>query len=162
MSFQKRMSAARAHEELVMNELSRRGWVAEPFGQGQLSERMRGALREVDTPVRWMADIIAAKPYPARMVIRFIDAKAGDRWRETGNHDIEQAALDSAENWVEFSGKQCEFFYVFGDLGVISPMDARELVKPGQFRGSGSGTPFVLLPAAACVPFDAVFGQPAR
>lgn len=161
-SFAKRMAAAIAHERQVCDALRVRGWTAEPFGQGQVSEPLRQQWRKVPTLSRWMADIIAAKTFPSRTLVVFIDAKAGIRYRNTGNHDIEVSALESAEKWIEFSGDECPYYFVFKDGSVATPGMVRELAVRGTYRDSGSGTPFVLIPAVACRPFDSIFGIPAR
>lgn len=155
-SFERRLATAVAFEEKVVAALVERGWQAERFGQGQLSEEMRKLLRRVETAVRWMPDIIAAQQFTVKTRLVFIDAKAGEKWRETGNHDVEAAALVGAELWRDYSG--CETFFVFTDGGVIDPATYRELAQPGRFAGSGSGTPFYLAPRAACQRFDGVFG----
>jgi hypothetical protein len=155
--FSRRLEVAKEFEQKVIAELTLRGWLAEPFGQGQLSDEMREIIRRVNTPVRWMPDIICAKRLTATTSLRFIDAKAGDKWRETGNHDIEAAALDGAEKWESMSG--CPVHFVFNDGGVISPTVFRELAAPGTFRGLGSGTPFLLVTREACQRFDAVYGS---
>lgn len=154
--FERRLEVATAFEDKVVAALIERGWRAERFGQGQLSEEMREIIRRVNTPTRYMPDIIAARPCPAGTRLSFVDAKAGEKWRETGNHDIETAALEGAEMWESYS--RCEVFFVFSDGGTITPKVYRELATPGRFRGVGSGTPFVLVPRAACMRFDAVFG----
>jgi hypothetical protein len=156
--FQGRLAAAHAHEDRVRASLLLRGWAAEPFGQGQLTPEMRDYLRRVPTSVRWMPDIIAAKQFAARTQVVFVDAKAGDRYKDTGNHDIELAALDAAEKWIQLAGDACPYYFVFDDGGVLTPSVARELGDPGVWRGNGSGTPFLLVPSIACQSFDGVFG----
>jgi Holliday junction resolvase len=37
--------------------------------------------------------------------------------------------------------------------------DTIDLGRPGSFRGNGSGTPFMLIKATDCVPFDEIFGS---
>lgn len=158
--FRNRLAPAQEFEQRVVGALLERGWAAEPFGQGQLTPAMRDHIRRVDTAVRWMPDIIAAKRFAAQTLITFTDAKAGEKWRETGNHSIEAAALASAEKWIEMSGDRCPYYFVFADGGVATPSVIRELGRPGAFRGVGSGTPFLLLPVSACQKFDAIFGTP--
>lgn len=157
-SFRKRIEDAQKHEQDVINALLARDWFAEPFGQAMLSEQMRDHLRRVETSVRWMPDIIAAKNIAGKEHIVFIDAKAGERYKETGNHDIENAALESAKRWIKLSG-DCPYFFVFGDGGVATPDDVLENGWDGTFRGSGSGTPFKLFPSDICRQFDTVFGE---
>lgn len=154
--FARRLEVATAFEERVVAALIERDWRAERFGQGQLSTEMRDIIRRVKTPVRYMPDIIAAKRFSAHTRLVFVDAKAGDRWKDTGKHDIETAALDGADLWQQYSG--CDTYFVFSNGDTITPQTFRELAAPGTFRGSGSGTPFMLATRAACSRFDDVFG----
>jgi hypothetical protein len=157
-TFRTRLASALEHEKNVTKALTERGWLAEQFGQAMLSEPMRDHLRRVKTSVRWMPDIIAAKSFPAGERIIFVDAKAGEKHKETGNHDVERAALESAERWIELSGGQCPYYFVFSDGGVATPGDVREACWDGFYNGNGSGTPFVLFKADLCRPFHTVFG----
>lgn len=154
--FERRLETATAFEEKVAAALVDRRWRAERFGQGQLSEEMRSIIRRVNTPTRYMPDVIAAKRARDLTRLVFVDAKAGEKWRETGKHDVETAALDGAELWEKYSG--CEVFFVFTNGDTITPKVFRELAEPGRYRGIGSGTPFLLVPRSACEKFDAVFG----
>lgn len=157
-SFRQRLEAGLIFEQQAIAQLMVRGWLAESFGQGQLSPEMRDILREIDTPVRGMPDIIAAKRGRDQPVVRFIDAKAGEKWRETGNHDVETYALENAEEWVRMS--KCQVYFLFTDRQVITPAVFREMARPGVFRGAGSGTPFMIVSREVCQPFDVVFGPP--
>jgi hypothetical protein len=154
--FERRLEVATAFEEKVAAALIDRGWRAERFGQGQLSVEMRDVIRRVTTAVRYMPDIIAAKRFAAATRLVFIDAKAGEKYRRTGKHDVEAAALDGAEKWQEYS--QCPVYFVFTNGDTITPQVFRELCTPGEYRGAGSGTPFLLIPRAACSRFNDIFG----
>jgi hypothetical protein len=154
--FERRLEAATVFEVKVVAALIERDWRAERFGQGQLSEEMRDVIRQVQTSVRYMPDVIAAKKFKAVNRLMFVDAKAGEKYRETGNHDVETAALEGAEKWQQFS--DCPVYFVFTNGDTITPQVFRELGKPGPYRGVGSGTPFLLIPRSACTPFDATFG----
>src|SRR5262249_21810206 len=156
MSFELRIRKATQFERRVLDALRARGWTAELFGQGQLPEDVRAHLRQVDTPVRWMPDIIACKEYPVRALTVFVDAKAGERWRQTNKHAVEQSAAESANRWKEFSN--CDTYFVFTDWSVTIHSTVLELDERGPDYGNGSGTPFLLVPRVACTPFDAVFG----
>jgi hypothetical protein len=96
MSFDRRMREAHELEGAVLDALRARGWTAEPFGQGQLPEDVQAILRQVETPVRWIQDIIECKKFAAHTLAVFVDAKAGERWRKTDRHGIEQSAAESA------------------------------------------------------------------
>jgi hypothetical protein len=156
-SFERRMERAVAFECAVRDAITERGWYAEPFGQAQLTSGMRDALRLVQpsTLVRWMPDIIAAKNFGGRQRVIYVDAKAGDKWRTTGRHDFEVNAVESAHRWVEYSN--CPTYFVCSDWSVFTPDIVREVGQLGSYRGSGSGTPFLLVRAAAGMRFDALF-----
>lgn len=163
MSFDARLAMGRELEARVVEALRVRGWSAEPFGQSLLSSQIRNGMRQVVPPVsvRWMPDIIATKPrdYERRMLLVFIDAKAGITYQRTGNYDIEIAALETAERWTMFALGSW-FFFVFDDLRVLSPSVVRTHGRPGPYRGQGSGTAFLLVRATHALPFDDIFGLP--
>jgi hypothetical protein len=156
MTVWKRLEGALVFERQVLDALLRRGWSAEPFGQGQMSNAIHDLIRGIPTHARWMPDIIAAKKFAARTMLIFVDAKSGERWRETGRHDIETAAVEAADAWADYS--QSPTYFVFPDGGVTTPERVKAMAMPGKFRGNGSGTPFVLLDTRICEPFDAIFG----
>jgi hypothetical protein len=156
MSFDQRIRKAHEFECTVLDALRVRGWTAELFGQGQLFEDVRAILRQVKTPVRWMADIIGCKKFAARTLTVFVDAKAGELWRRTNKHDVEQSAAESAHRWAEFSN--CPVYFVFTDWSVTIPATVLELDERGPDYGNGSGMPFLLVPRIACTTFDAIFG----
>lgn len=156
-TFAARMAEAALHEQAVLNEIRCRGWIAEPFGQGQLPERVRDLLRKhSSTLVRWMPDIIAMKQFPNGMQLRFVDAKAGNKWETTGNHDVEIKALESADAFYSYA--KAPVYFVFTDMGAAAPEDIWDVGWQGPNYGNGSGTPYLLFPAAVCRPLDATFG----
>lgn len=159
-TFRDRIALAEHHEATVIGMLHDRDWHAEPFGQAQLSEPMRRSLRHIGTFARWMPDIIATRNTTGRPTVIYIDAKAGKRYLDTGNHDIEVAALEAAERWVQFNNQECPYYFVFDDGATTTPADVRDNCRPGRYNGNGSGTPFVLFPRETCRPFNTVFGHP--
>lgn len=158
-TFDSRMEAGKKHEWDVLQALIRRSWDAEFFGQALLSDRMRSYLKTVKTGVRWMPDIVAARNINGRNIVTFVDAKAGERYKDTGNHDIETAALEAAEKWIELSNNNCPYFFVFADWTLATPGDVRDSCWDGPYVGNGSGTPFKLFPCSKTRPFDEVFGS---
>lgn len=154
-AFSDRLADGLMLERRVIEQLGQRGWLAEPFGQGLLSPAMRRRLRRTKSPARWLPDIVAARRLPnSRTELIFIDTKRGRD--DTDLHAVEVAALAAAESWSEFS--RCPFWFVLGDqLDVIAPDAVRATSRPGPDRGHGSGTPYVLVPQAACRTF-AIFG----
>lgn len=157
-TFKTRLATALPHEAAVLARLREAGWTAGPYGQGQLKE-VRDELRHLDTPLRWAPDIIAIRTYPTghkRLV--FVDAKAGSRWRTTGNHGVEMAALKAADEHERAFGGNV--FFVFSDFGVAHSERIWSCWKPGPRYGNGSDTPYVIFKREICVPFEAQFGQP--
>jgi hypothetical protein len=146
---------------LIKMDLRRKGWIVESFGQGQLSAATRMALCTcVDsegqpTALRWLPDLLAVCGHVAVL----IDAKSGERWRTTGNLDIEKAALAAA---VRFShALKVDVYFIFTDGSAIS---ARELDRCAKWdvswRGRGSGTPFWLFrkgDTRPCLDLEAVY-----
>lgn len=158
-TFQQLIKTAELQETAIVEALRNRGWTAEKFGQGQLTEELRNHLRRVPTYVRWLPDIIAGRQHPHTTHIIFIDAKGGTTYQRTGNHDIQTTALEAAERWIEFTNHTCHYFYVFDDWSVSTPGDVRENCWDGRYVGNGSGTPFKLFPTSITKSFDAVFGS---
>lgn len=157
-TWHERRALAEPFEDHVIGLLRDSGWDAERFGQGQLSETMRLHLRQIKPPtaVRWLPDIIAGRTTALRTsTIRYVDAKAGETWRKTGNHAVEVSPVNADDEWQLYSGT--EVFYVFTDGGVATP----ERVRATGWKCCGVGphrTDFWLFPRVACKPFEAVFG----
>lgn len=144
MSFDARLVKATAFEDAVIEKLRECGYLADRFGQGQLPERQRALLRFHDTQVRWMPDIACSRRFAKSSLFMFLDAKAGDTYLRTGNHDIEKASLDALVEWKRFS--KLPTFIITSDWKVHDPERILNLCWSGYFRGTGSGTPFVLWP----------------
>lgn len=158
-TFETRLASGSAHEANVLTLLRMAGWDAEPFGQGQLTAGMRTHLRRYTpiTPIRWMPDIIAGRVTNVGIQqVIYVDAKAGERWRDTGNHDVETAALETATAWEAWT--KCPVHYVFADFKVVGPERIWECGTPGPHYGNGSGTPYLLFPTDICEWFSVKFG----
>lgn len=166
MSFERRIREAKLFEDAVLAAVRQSVWDAEPFGQGQLTQGMHDHLRRYRTddggatPLRWLPDLIAARRMPhGKTAVRLIDAKAGERWKKTGNHDVEKAALDAAELWEQSFGVPVYFVFTdwsFATVGMLRDMELRD----GPCYGNGSDTPYWLFAASSCTPFDALFPRP--
>jgi hypothetical protein len=158
--FDGRLGPHEALCSLMKMDLRRKGWIVESFGQGQLSAAMRMALQGVadragqPTPLRWLPDLLAVCGHVAVL----IDAKSGERWRTTGNLDIEKAALAAA---VRFSDAlKIDVYFIFSDGSAISAVQLDHCAKwDVSWRGRGSGTPFWLFQKAdtwPCLDFETV------
>lgn len=159
MNFSARKAMAAQHEKAVAARLESAQWNVDPFGQGLLPERQRTALRELDTPLRWLPDLIASK-CGTRPRIILVDAKTG--WRtDTPNYCIEKSAIDA--DFACLGMFRLDVLLVTGDFRVLSPSQVHRhgRLHDGRNTNGGSGTPFYLVPKTLAKDFDAVFGEPA-
>jgi hypothetical protein len=157
VTFTDRITQARAHEKAVEAHIDHAGWDVCEFGQGCLSEEVRRALQPIDTPLRWMPDLVAVRGQVAYLV----DGKWSNR-QDTGNYDIECSSLAALHEfyislrlpvvtvWFDF---RCNFSWEL--LASDAPL------RRGPWRGNGSGTPFWLWPQSASRPFAEIFGPDA-
>lgn len=159
MTFAERMTDAKPTEDRVMAALRARGWDAWPFGQGQLPEQARDALRRyVDssyrpTLIRWMPDILAVLDGdPLRVAL--IDAKKCNGPR----YAIETRAVEAAE---AFTAMHIPVFFVMDDGATLTPRDVRErgFLGPVSDSTGGSGTPYLLVEKRWGREFGSVFGS---
>jgi hypothetical protein len=147
-----RLKQALHHERWVLSQIRPRVDIAEPFGQALFSERLREVLKKcqsapgMPSPVRWIPDIICIQ----NGRVTLIEAKAGDKWKQTGNHAVEKDSLEAAHRWRLVMS--ADVWFIFSD-GRAASADA--LINPGNnvrregsFLGSGSGTPFWYWPAS--------------
>ena len=151
-TYAERDRIARWHEQHVLEQIRLRGSFAEPFGQILFSADLRDRLRACKTlagrktPVRWIPDIIVINGG----VVSLVDAKAGDTWKATGNHDVEQDALTASLAWGW--AMSCSAWFIFTDGWTASAhtLATSPLRREGPFLGKGSGTPFWLWPRTVC------------
>lgn len=147
--FSGRLFGALRHEENVTSWLQQAGWWVQPFGQALFTLDTREKLRLcVDKngksiSIRWIPDLLAIRSQSPILV----DAKSGNRWRETNNHDIEVAAFEAALKWEVTFG--IPVWFIFGDGRGIRASDLEFLkingmMWEGPYCGIGSGTPFYL------------------
>jgi hypothetical protein len=163
-NFQNRLGPHEVLEALIKMDLRRKGWLVEPFGQSQLSPPMRQRLHgcyDKDgniMPLRWLPDLLAVGPAVLGQSVVLIDAKSGEKWRETGNCDVEKAALTAS---VRLSvALRIDIYYIFTDGSAISALELDSVGKwEGPQTGRGSGTPFWLFPkdkTRPCLDFESV------
>ncbi|MGW2020509.1 hypothetical protein [Streptomyces sp. NPDC001927] len=73
-------------------------------------------------------------------------------------HAVERAAVIAHLQLVAWT--QLPLYYVFDNLDLLTPHDALSLGQEGPRTTAGSGTPYVLVPAARAWTLDRVFGAP--
>ncbi|MFE5890477.1 hypothetical protein ACFQ6E_16275 [Streptomyces sp. NPDC056462] len=152
-SFQQRKVVGDAHERYVGEQLILRGWEVNPWGQGLLTRKLQEALRVTDSFIRWIPDLIAAKGTD----LVLIDCKARMTSRNTGRHAVERAAVHAHLQLVAWT--RLPVYYVFDDLGVLSPHDILIAGQEGPHGIAGSGSPYFLISGNFARHFDGLFGS---
>jgi hypothetical protein len=160
MRGQDRIHHGGGHEHVVAEELRRRGWRVQPWGQGLFTDETRVALNAI-RPVsywRWIPDLIAVRG--DRVVL--IDPKS--ELKRTDNHAVEMSAWQAH---LIMRPLGLRVVYVFSDLTCNTPEGLRPFrwVLPDGSGGrvetaDGSGTAFVLVRRCDQIPLDQWFGSP--
>lgn len=141
-------------EQRVTAELLRRGWSVSPSGQGCFTDQICAALHLSDSPVRWIPDLIASHG----PTVCWIDCKASLSGGRSRRHAVEQRAVKV--HLQLFALLELPIFYVFDELGVLTPFDVMLHGSEGPATAAGSGAAYYLVPAAGDRAFDTVFGSP--
>jgi hypothetical protein len=151
MSWQQRKLVGDAHEERIAQELQARNWTADPWGQAILSEPVRRAVSRT----RWknFPDLVAARAGD----LVAIDAKDHMSSAETGRYAISRECVSFGLQFVAAFG--VPIFYVFGNLGVLTP---QEVMSYGSTGPRGMGGSYYLVNGRLAHQFDDVFGTPVR
>lgn len=137
------------HEERVGKELFERRWAVDPWGQAILSEPIRKAVSRT----RWknFPDLVAARDGD----LVAIDAKDRMSSAETGRYAISRECVSFGIQFVAAFG--VPIFYVFGNLGVLTP---QEVMSYGSTGARGMGGSYYLVNGRLAHQFDDVFGTP--
>lgn len=150
-SFQQRLTIGLAHEQRVAEELTLRGWTVSAWGQGVLTDPVRAALQGTDSALRWTPDMIAARGE----VVLLVDAKCATS-PDSGRHAVSRDAVRAQLQFAAWT--DTPVYYVFSDLGVLTPHEVLAVGRTGPHLSVGRRGPYYLLPAGMCRPFDDVFG----
>lgn len=150
-SWSTRQQVGDAHEGRVEKELTARRWEVNPWGQAILSEPIRKAVSRT----RWknFPDLVAARDGD----LVAIDAKDRMSSAETGRYAISRECISFGLQFVAAFG--VPIFYVFGNLGVLTP---QEVMSYGSTGARGMGGSYYLVNGRLAHQFDDVFGAPAR
>jgi hypothetical protein len=148
-SFETRKRIGDAHEKRVAQEMETRGWTADQWGQAILSERVQRAVSRT----RWknFPDLVAARDGD----LVAIDAKDRMSSAETGRYAISRDCVDFGQQFTAAFG--VPIFYVFGNLGVLTPSEVRAY---GRIGPRGMGGSYYLINGRLAHQFDDVFGSP--
>lgn len=150
-TFEQRLQVGEAHERRVQAELESRGWTVDFYGQGTLKPEIRYALSRSDSRFREFPDMIAARG----LEIVVIDAKDRMSSAETGRYAISRKCVTAGLHWLSTYG--LPLFYVFGNLGVLTPS---EVMAYGTTGARGMGGSYYLISGRLAHQFDDVFGAP--
>jgi hypothetical protein len=168
-----RMTDAQQHEQDVYAKIDAPGRVVEPFGQGLLSPKVRDYLKETESLLRWLPDLVVMIPAARQLVL--VDAKGClSTNTNSPNHSIEMRSLLGAQLTGLPVWYVCQDFRALSMISVIEDGPDRTCCRdcwqtfrsnPGALpkycpvyaprRGWGrSGTPFVLVRKDRCVPLE--------
>jgi hypothetical protein len=176
-----RLAFGDAVQNRIAANLEARGLAVKPLGQALLAPDVREVLRQTNSLLRWLPDLVGWRPVRPRMFL--IDAK-GTMRRATTNHSIElrvllaarftmlptfyicdeDGALAADQVWPPTPESPIHRYCCDGCMakalddptGRLLPIRCPEHARKG---GRGSGTPYALIPKTACVPLDALFGK---
>lgn len=159
-SFNERFDPAREWEQKLRDKLRERGWKADLFGQGQLSDEWRHLLRgyadsyQRPALVRWMPDIITIVPTDLN-TLAFIDAKTGTG--NTGNYSVEINAHQAAKAFEDVFHVRVLFVWEDGGVLTTDDIEMRHCKRHDGDGTRGSGTPFYLVKNRFAAVFKDVF-----
>src|SRR5690606_24819329 len=134
-------------EARVYLELEQRGWTVDLFGQGTFKPEIRHALSRSDSRLRQHPDMIAARG----MDLVVIDAKDSMSSTETNRYAISRKCVSAGLQWLASYG--IPLYYVFGNLGVLTPT---EVMSYGRIGPRGMGGSYYLINARLAHHFDDV------
>jgi hypothetical protein len=151
-TWHERKAVGDTHEQRVALELERRGWVVSQCGTGLYEAEIRWALGRSESRLREFPDLIAARDGD----VVTVDAKDRVSSAETGRYAISRRCLVAG---MQFLGAfaPVPLYYVFGNLGVLTPAEVMHYGSIGQRGGA-----YYLVPGRLGHHFDDVFGGPAR
>lgn len=151
-NWNQRKAIGDAFEQRIAEELTINGWHVSPWGQGILNKPVRAALRNTDSSMRWTPDLVAARGE----IVCMIDCKASMTSDGTSRHAVERAAVKAhlqLSAWTDLP-----MYYVFDNMGVLTPHDVLMAGRKGPHTRVGSGAPYYLISTLIDRPFGQVFG----
>ena len=150
-TWHERKTVGDAHEQRVTGELLFRGWEVAPWGQGILPDKIREALGRSDSRWRHFPDLVAARDGD----VITIDAKDRIRSTESDRYAIKRECVSFGLQFLAAFG--IPVFYVFGNLGVLTPSEVSTYGTAGPRVRGGS---YYLINSRLSHHFDDVFGAP--
>jgi hypothetical protein len=140
------------HELRVKQELELRGWTVHPCGQGTYPPAIQEALGRTNSALRQFPDLIAA----CDTKVVTVDPKARLASTRTSRYAISCRCLLAG---LQFLGTNAPIplYYVFDDLGVLTPAEVTAYARVGFRPPSGS---YYLINSWHARRFDEIFGLP--
>lgn len=151
MTWEQRKEVGDALERRVAEELQGRGWDVAPWGQGILPPRIREAVSRSEGRFKYQADLIAARDGD----LVTIDCKDRMRSTQSDRYAISRPCVSFGLQAIAAFG--VPVFYVFGNLGVLTPS---EVMAYGSIGPKVRGGAYYLVPGRLAHNFDDVFGLP--
>jgi Holliday junction resolvase len=151
MNWEQRKLVGDQHEERVSRELDSRGWAVAPWGQGILPTPIQDALSRSDSRWKYFPDLVAAREGD----VVTIDCKDRMRSTETDRYAIKRECVSFGLQFLAAFGIQ--IFYVFGNLGVLTPTEVMAYATIGPRVQGGA---YYLINGRLAHQFDDVFGNP--
>lgn len=151
MTWDKSKAVGDAHEARVMQELASREWHTAQWGQAILPDPVRRALSASNTRWRHFPDIVAVR----NGEIVAIDCKDRMASTTTGRYAIKRDCVSFGLQFL--AAFNIPIFYVFGNLGVLTPT---EVTSYGTIGPRATGGAYYLIGDRLGHNFDDVFGSP--
>lgn len=147
--WQERKLVGDAHEKRVSEELRARGWDVARWGQGVLSPAICAAISRSGSPWRYFPDLVATRSDD----LVTIDCKDRMPSRPSLRYSIKR---DCVWFGLQFSAVfKIPLFYVFGNLGVLTPTEIHAYPTPGTPTPTGA---YFIINGTRAHRFDDVFG----
>lgn len=150
-NWEQRKQVGEAHERRVAEEMRSRGWEVAQWGQAILTPGIREALWQSESRWRHFPDLVAARDGD----VAAIDGKDRLHSTTTDRYAVSRKCVSFGLQFIAAFG--IPIFYVFGNLGVLTPTEVQSY---GTLGPRGRGGAYYLVPERIGHHFDDVFGAP--
>lgn len=150
-TWNERKAVGDAHEHRVSHELEQRGWTVAEWGKGTMPPEINEAMRASGSPWNHFPDLVASRDGD----IITVDSKDRMSSVDTGRYAVKRECVAFGLRFYGSFG--IPLFYVFGNLGVLTPQEVSSygIVGP-RVRGGA----YFLVNGSMAHLFDDVFGTP--
>jgi hypothetical protein len=150
-NWEQRKMVGEAHEVRIAEEMTARGWEVAPWGQGVLTPPIREALTRSGSRWKHFPDLVAARDGE----VITVDGKDRMRSTDTDRYAVSRECVSFGLQFLAAFG--IPIFYVFGNLGVLTPTEVQSYGTLGPRVRGGA---YYLVPGRIAHHFDDVFGVP--